>query len=105
MGVIFISLGLGVALGFLRPLSVSQSKMMFRVTMAGLFLLLVVMGAQLGVNQEVLNNLGKIGFKAVVLAGFAVAGSILAVHILFRWLDPKGSGKKTASENRENLCQ
>ncbi len=105
MEIIFLSLGLGVALGFLRPLSASQSKIMYRVTMAGLFLLLAVMGAQLGVNEEVLGNLGKIGFKAVVLAGFAVAGSILAVHIFFRWIDPEGYKKRTVSKSRENSCQ
>lgn len=95
MGIIFLSLGLGIAVGFLKPSAGVQSKIVHRATMLGLFLLLAAMGAQLGANEELLANLGKMGLHALVLAGFAVLGSVAAVYGFFRWLEPTGPGRQT----------
>lgn len=95
MGIIFLSLGLGIAVGYFRPPGGVQSKIVHRVTMFGLFLLLAAMGAQLGANEELLANLGKMGLHALVLAGFTVLGSITAVYGFFRWLESKSPKRQT----------
>jgi len=81
MSLILFSLGLGIAVGYLRPLSPGQARVAGAVTTVGLFILLVSMGAQLGSNDEVLAGLGRMGLQAIVLAGFSVLGSVLAVYL------------------------
>lgn len=87
MGFVFISLIAGVTIGWLRPPGASGLKITRRLTMAGLFLLLTAMGAQLGANEKILADLDRLGLQAAVLASLAVLGSIVAVYTAFRWLD------------------
>ncbi|HBV95456.1 MAG: hypothetical protein JL50_02285 [Peptococcaceae bacterium BICA1-7] len=89
---IFLSLAGGVAIGYLFPPGEARSRIIQRLTMTGLFILLAAMGAQLGSNDKVLANLDRIGLQAFVLAAFSVAGSVLAVFAIFRWLEAGKSG-------------
>ncbi|MBN7772836.1 LysO family transporter [Clostridium aminobutyricum] len=63
-----------------------------KVTTGCLIVLIFTMGARIGSNEEVIQSLQTIGFKAAVISVFAFAGSILAcflVRKLFR-IDRKG---------------
>lgn len=81
MWLILFSLGLGIVIGYLRPLSPEKARVAGAVTTVGLFVLLMSMGAQLGSNEEVLAGLGRMGLQALVLAAFSVLGSVLLVYL------------------------
>ncbi|MHB8156844.1 MAG: LysO family transporter [Desulfocucumaceae bacterium] len=94
MVLILLSLVGGIIIGFIFPPKETGLKIIQRMTLAGLFLLLAVMGAQLGGNEKVLANLDKIGFQALVLSSLAVLGSVLAVYVFFGWLHSPQGGKR-----------
>jgi hypothetical protein len=81
MTLIFVSLGIGIAIGYVHPLSPRGVKAAHTITMAGLFILLASMGAQLGSNEKVLADLSEMGLQAVVLAGCSVLGSVALVYL------------------------
>lgn len=93
MAMIFVSLGIGIIWGYLRPLSEKGNRRAHFVTMLGLFVMLMSMGAQLSVNENVLVNLGRMGLQAVILSFFSVLGSIILVYLardfIFRGLEEK----------------
>jgi len=57
-----------------------------RLVSLGLILLLFFLGASLGNHPDITSQLRWLGFKALVHASFTVAGSILVVWILERWI-------------------
>lgn len=96
MTLILASLGFGIVIGYMHPLSPRGFKATHVMTMAGLFILLASMGAQLGSNKKVLAGLSTMGLQAVVLAGFSVLGSVALVYLardfVSRGLEEKLSG-------------
>ena len=48
-------------------------------TMGAVYILVLIMGLRMGVNQQVTSNLGSIGFQALVMTVFTVAGTMLAI--------------------------
>lgn len=81
-------------MGFLLPSGITGSKIIQLITMAGLFIMLGAMGAQLGSNDKVLANLDKLGFQAFILASCTVLGSVALVYAVFRWLKA-GTGEES----------
>ena len=79
MGLIIACLAAGVLIGYLRPLSSGHLRVVHYITMGSLVLLLLSMGAQLGGNQQVLADAGRIGLQALVLASLGILGSVLLV--------------------------
>ena len=49
-------------------------------------LLLLTLGAELGANEEIVASLGVIGLNAFLITAAAMAGSLLAVHILRKYI-------------------
>ncbi len=80
----FVSLGLGLAVGYRIPLSKKALQWAGTGTTAGLFLLLFTMGVKIGMNEEIFRNLQTMGIRAGVLSGAAVGGSLLFILILER---------------------
>ncbi|OAT87040.1 LysO family transporter [Desulfotomaculum copahuensis] len=86
MSLLLFFLLTGVAVGYIRPLPAGGAKINQRIILAGLFVLLASMGAQLGANKMLLRHLDQMGLQALVLAGASVAGSVLlvqAAHLLY----------------------
>ena len=54
------------------------------------FFMLFVFGLSIGSNDELMNNLGKYGYQAFILAVFGVAGSLLASYLAYRFVFKKG---------------
>lgn len=98
MWLILFSLGLGIAVGYLRPLPPEKARVANTVTTVGLFILLMSMGAQLGSNNDVLAGLGRMGLQALVLAAFSVLGSVILVYLaqgyIYRGLEEKISRRQ-----------
>lgn len=81
MLMVLMSLALGVGLGFLWRNSKGIIQKANFITLSGLFFLLLVMGAQLGSNQEVLSGLLNIGKQAFIIALLSIAGSVILVQL------------------------
>jgi len=98
MYLILLSLGVGIAVGYLRPLSPEKARLANAATTVGLFVLLMSMGAQLGSNEDVLSGLGRLGLQAVILAAFSVLGSVIMVYLardyIYRGLEQRLSRRQ-----------
>lgn len=68
------------------PLASLMARMVFPAILCLLFLL----GAEIGANAELFNNLPIFGVHALVLALLTVSGSMLVAHALERWLHNRG---------------
>jgi uncharacterized membrane protein YbjE (DUF340 family) len=72
---------LGVLSGFLlRRIKV---KHIDRIIMLLVFVLLFLLGAELGTNQDVLSRFGTIGWKAIAISSTATLGSIVGAKLLW----------------------
>ena len=52
---------------------------MQKAMMAAVYILVLIMGLRMGVNEQVTSNLGSIGLKSLVITIFTVGGSMLAI--------------------------
>ena len=76
----------GAFLGF-RPVLRSRTlPWLGRFQTAALLLLIFTLGAELGANEEIVASLGVIGLNAFIITAAAMAGSLLAVHILRKYI-------------------
>ena len=72
---------LGIGIGYvLRNWSILQT----------IFLLLFILGVSIGSNSLIVNNLGKFGWQAVVLAVSGVLGSLIAARLVLQLFFRKG---------------
>ena len=54
------------------------------------FLLLFVLGISIGSNSLIINNLGRFGWQAAILATLSILGSMLASFLVFHLFFKKG---------------
>nr|WP_204617890.1 LysO family transporter [Desulforadius tongensis] len=72
-----------------------ENKITQRVVLFGLIFLLVVMGAQLGANKELLADFGRMGVQASALAAGGIFFSILLVRMV------EGYIRRGLTENKQ----
>lgn len=58
-----------------------------------IFVLLFVLGLSVGSNNVIIDNLGRFGWQAAVIAMFGMGGSIIAARIVFQLFFKKGEEK------------
>lgn len=56
--------------------------------------LLFVFGVSIGANRELIDNLGRFGWQAAVIACFGVVGSLLAGYAATRLMERKGGRRE-----------
>ena len=78
-------LGIGIGYG-LRNWSILQKTE--KTISLTIFLLLFILGVSIGSNS--LNNLGKFGWQAIILAVSGVLGSLLAARLVLQLFFKKG---------------
>ena len=72
-----------------------------RFQTAALLLLIVTLGAELGANDEIVTSLATIGLNALIITLTSMIGSLLAVHILRKYLlklDAQGRARNEATQ-------
>lgn len=88
MGFILILLLGGIIIGRLLSKKRGIIKTFDKLTTWSIYLLLFLLGVSIGTNREIISNLGTLGIKALIIAAFSVAGSILlsilTYHLFFR---------------------
>lgn len=102
---IIIFLFTGILIGFKLDEKNKFVKFADLITKAGLVILLLVMGANLGSNNQIVLQLGEIGFQAFIFAAVSIIFSVLAVIIFVKMLDLNnlllGAGPEKESEIEE----
>lgn len=76
----------GIVLGFFLDEENCFVKFADLITKGGLVILLLSMGTNLGSNQQIVLNLGEIGFQAFLFAVFSIIFSVIAVVIFVKAL-------------------
>lgn len=82
---IIIFLLAGFLVGYLEPLVKGQRKIFLKITQylttGGLIILLISMGAKIGADEKILNQIKQIGWQALILALGSIGGSLLFVKL------------------------
>lgn len=88
-------LGSGYLIGYFFRKKDKEIKGIVTAQMVAVVILLVIMGARIGADEQVMSSIGSIGLSSVILTIFVFAGSILAVTVFrqFLGLDRKGDRK------------
>ena len=87
MWMIIVPLIGGLIVAHIKPKQVSKLPI-DGIILFSLILLLTVMGARLGVDPDVMGELGTLGINALLLAIFTIAGSVLALMLLNKPMAP-----------------
>ena len=99
---IYIALvALGILLGGRHLWGARVSRWLGKLQLASLLALIVALGIRLGADEEVMGSLGQIGLSSLTITMFSMAGSLLAVTLLRRYilhLDRFGRYGETAAE-------
>ena len=75
---------LGIAIGWLfRKKNKVRKNVDVAVTWA-VYLLLFLLGISVGINDEIINNFSRIGYKAFWLTFGAVAGSVVIAKVVYQ---------------------
>ncbi len=76
--------------GTLTGYAFSGSKKFFgitdKTTLYIIYALLFFMGLSVGTKPEIMRNLTEIGFKALLISLFAIAGSVFTAFLLYRFI-------------------
>ncbi len=79
----------GIGVGYLFR-EVNFLQKVDRTTSLTIFVLLFVLGISIGSNRLIVDNLGRFGWQAAVLASLSVLGSLLASAAVYHFFFKKG---------------
>ena len=100
---LILSLAVSIAIGYLLAFAgipARAVKVAETVSSASIFLLVFLLGAQIGADPEILRNIAFLGLDALVLAIAGTAGSVLAGWLLYRLLYGEAGRKEAVSGDR-----
>lgn len=86
MGPILLVLSAGIITGLLIIRKPFLHKVNNELMNWAIYLLLFMLGISVGTNREVIENISKIGFEAIIIAIASIAGSVLLSALLFKVL-------------------
>lgn len=82
---LLLSLGVGLVVGYYSVLPKKWNWVVQHVFTASFIVLLIGMGAKVGSDQHVLDNLFSIGWRALVFSCLSIGGSVILVWYVERW--------------------
>lgn len=107
MPLIILMMAMGLAAGFL--LRHRRMAWAAKVVTALVWLLLLLLGVEVGGNGMIIGNLHRLGLNALIIATLATAVSVAASVLLWRNIKSKtgddSHGNNPARENHETLKQ
>ena len=107
MPLIILMMAMGLAAGFL--LRHRRMAWVAKVVTALVWLLLLLLGVEVGGNGMIIGNLHRLGLNALIIAALATAVSVAASVLLWRNIKSKtgddSHGNNPARENHETLKQ
>ncbi len=81
MWFIYISLCMGFLIGAINILPKKIKKHNDLFTLIGISSLLFVMGISIGINKDIINNIGTFGLIGFIYSFFSVLGSVIIVYV------------------------
>ena len=81
---IFISIAAGILFGWLDVFNYNKKKFLNRLSTAALLIMLWCLGAKIGCDEELLRNLGILGYRAVIMAFGIIIGSLSLLWLVTR---------------------
>ena len=99
---ILVFLIAGFLIGYFEPLPKLFYRFSGYITELGLIILIGSMGARIGVDDKIINQLGVIGFKAFTLALFSIIGSVALLKLFAVYLKSNYEKEKAAAPVEEN---
>ena len=84
ISIMFVGIGIGYVLRNLQFLQKIEKSTSLTI------LLLFVLGISIGSNSLIINNLGRFGWQAAILATLSILGSMLASFLVFHLFFKKG---------------
>lgn len=107
MPLIILMMAMGLAAGFL--LRHRRMAWVAKMVTAMVWLLLLLLGVEVGGNGMIIGNLHRLGLNALIIATLATAVSVAASVLLWRNIKSKtgddSHGNNPARENHETLKQ
>ena len=86
MIVILVVLSAGILMGLLLIGKPKLHQVNNQLLNWAIYLLLFLLGISVGTNEEVVKNLGKIGYEAIAISVASISGSVLLTGLLFKLL-------------------
>lgn len=83
---ILVVLTLGIMAGWLIIRKPAIHRLNNHLLNGAIYLLLLLLGISVGINKEVIGNLGKIGVEAISIALASILGSLFFTTLLFRMI-------------------
>ena len=81
---IFISIAAGILFGWLDVFNYNKKKFSNRLSTVALLIMLWCLGAKIGCDEELLRNLGLLGYRAVIMAFGIIIGSLSLLWLVTR---------------------
>ena len=81
---ILLVLAAGIAIGLLLISKPALHKINNHLLNWSIYLLLFLLGISVGSNAEIIKNLAKIGYEAILIAVASIAGSVILSAFLFK---------------------
>ena len=82
MGAVLGFLIVGICVGYLIRHRERLVRLTDRLMMWTIYLFLFILGLSVGVNEEIVRNIGTLGVKAGILTAGGLTGSIVAAYLL-----------------------
>lgn len=98
IGLILLMLGLGIFIGSRPSIRTAPLPWLGKAQMVLLFLLIFVLGVNIGSDPEIVASLGELGLSALLVTLLAMAGSVVAVFLVRRLLGLTAKGQKKGEE-------
>ncbi len=95
---ILLMLSAGILVGFLLIRKPKLHQLNNQLLNWAIYLLLFLLGISVGTNEEVIKNLGKIGYEAIAIAVASIAGSVLLSGLLFKLIFRQNETSKLAKQ-------
>ena len=89
ISIMFIGIGIGYLMRNVQMLQKVEKSASLTI-----LLLLFVLGVSIGSNRLIVDNLGRFGWQAAVLASLSITGSMLASLMVFHLFFKKGETRK-----------
>ncbi len=87
---IIAALIIGILIGLLSKLKPESKKILSNLQLIGVLLLVFIMGASIGANKDVLNQIKEIGRLSLFFAISTTLFSIIVVFLLTKNINRKG---------------
>lgn len=80
---VLVLMSVGMVIGWFLHSKKKLIKLNESLTSWAIYLLLFLLGLSVGTNEKILQNFETIGFQAIIITIFAVAGSILTAWLTY----------------------